>query len=210
MSVIDTLITNRTAADVSRALTLQSKGWNGMDDEEREEWITGERFTYHPTAAEQKDKFAELRGAYNFTDWNRVESAVRYLGDALIALPDELRAYCEAHGVAWDAFFDSPYPKDLTYTTKTDWALGDDPNREQMERYLANVVSLASVTFNFHYSQWGFYSMDGLTADRANRIEEALIRSDESITATREQKKQYIDSTEASFRYSGEVFAGEI
>lgn len=61
MSIIDTLITDRTQADVNRALTLSAKGWAAM------------------TAAEKEEFEAGMKGAYNATDLNRVNAAMEYL-----------------------------------------------------------------------------------------------------------------------------------
>lgn len=65
MSVIDTLITDRTQADVDRATALAAKGWKAMPPDERVEWLAG------------------MRGAYNATDLNRVGEALIYLMDRL-------------------------------------------------------------------------------------------------------------------------------
>lgn len=54
MSVLDTLITDRTQADVTRWKTLHDKGWFRMSPEEKVEWSSG------------------LKGTYNATDLNRV------------------------------------------------------------------------------------------------------------------------------------------
>lgn len=59
------LVTNRTFTDVQRWLELRNKGWYGMTDVERQEWL-GEIETT-PSAA---------RGMYTHNDLNRVESAV--------------------------------------------------------------------------------------------------------------------------------------
>ena len=61
MSIIDTLITDRTQADVNRALALSAKGWAAMTAAEREEFEAG------------------MKGAYNATDMNRVNAAMEYL-----------------------------------------------------------------------------------------------------------------------------------
>ena len=52
MSIIDTLITNRTQSDVTRWRTLHDKGWGGMTAGEKTEW------------------FAGVKGAYNAADLN--------------------------------------------------------------------------------------------------------------------------------------------
>ena len=57
------LIADRTQEDVNRVNVLARKGWENMTPEERSAWENG------------------LKGAYNCTDLNRVQSAVRYLRD---------------------------------------------------------------------------------------------------------------------------------
>ena len=61
MSVIDTLVTDRTEADVSRYSELRDKGWAEMTTAEKAEWVAG------------------MKEAYNASDLNRVASAMAYL-----------------------------------------------------------------------------------------------------------------------------------
>lgn len=63
MSIIDTLITDRTQSDVTRWRTLHDKGWAGMTADEKAEWSAG------------------VKGAYNATDLNRVGEAIEYIAD---------------------------------------------------------------------------------------------------------------------------------
>lgn len=65
MSVIDTLITDRTQADAQRVAELSAKGYDGMTAAELSEWMSG------------------LKGAYNATDLNRVGSALSYIAGRL-------------------------------------------------------------------------------------------------------------------------------
>lgn len=65
MSVIDTLIFDRTEADVERVKTLALKGVDGMSAAELTEWIAG------------------MRGSYNATDLNRVGQAINYIAAEL-------------------------------------------------------------------------------------------------------------------------------
>lgn len=62
------LITDRTGADVERVKALWTKGWAGMTDAEKEEWLSG------------------LKGAYNAADLNRVGAAMEYLEGRLTGL----------------------------------------------------------------------------------------------------------------------------
>lgn len=61
MSVIDTLITDRSAADYQLWQTLKALGWSGMSSEQQAQWVAG------------------LKGAYNASDLNRVQEAMEYL-----------------------------------------------------------------------------------------------------------------------------------
>ena len=67
MSVIDTLIFDRTEADVERVKTLALKGIDGMSAAELTEWNAG------------------MRGSYNATDLNRVGAAINYVAAELAA-----------------------------------------------------------------------------------------------------------------------------
>lgn len=65
MSVIDTLITDRTAADITEAKRIRDKilevGLSGLTSEERSAWFGG------------------MKASYNYKDLNRVGEAVNFL-----------------------------------------------------------------------------------------------------------------------------------
>lgn len=63
MSVIDTLITDRTQADVDRVYQLAKLGIEGMTTAELAEYVAG------------------LKGAYNASDLNRVQAAMEYVAE---------------------------------------------------------------------------------------------------------------------------------
>ena len=65
-TIIVTLITNRTQADVDRVKALAAKGFAGMTADEQAEWLTG------------------MKGAYNAADLNRVGTALNYLKRLLV------------------------------------------------------------------------------------------------------------------------------
>lgn len=73
MSIIDTLITDRTAADVQRAEYFAGKAYADMTDAERAEWDAG------------------LRGAYNAADLNRVGAAIRYIAERINSFGTSVR-----------------------------------------------------------------------------------------------------------------------
>lgn len=64
-TIIYTLITDRTTADVARVHELAVKGYAGMTAAELAEWLAG------------------MKGAYNAVDLNRVGTALNYLRDRL-------------------------------------------------------------------------------------------------------------------------------
>lgn len=64
-TIIDTLVTNRTQADVERVKALAAKGFSAMTADERVEWLAG------------------MKGAYNAADLNRVGTALNYLAGRL-------------------------------------------------------------------------------------------------------------------------------
>lgn len=77
-TIMQTLITDRTAADVARWQTLRDKGYSNMTAAERAEWDAG-----------------SMKGAYNPPhDMNRVGEALNYLRDRL----------AEAHYIDADSF----------------------------------------------------------------------------------------------------------
>ena len=103
MSVIDTLVTDRAESDL-KALKAALAAMN-----------TG-------TATEgQKNlvKDPAAKGAYNYTDLNRVGTALRYLADTL-----------------------NGYGYDIRVTAKRDWTEHDAPTAGQMARYLADVSAV--------------------------------------------------------------------
>lgn len=64
-TIIDTLVTDRTQADVERVRELAAKGFAAMTTDEQAEWLAG------------------MKGAYNATDINRVGIALNYLAARL-------------------------------------------------------------------------------------------------------------------------------
>lgn len=124
------LITDRTQDHVTRLKKLRSIGWNNMTESQKSE--------YEGHAA---------KGAYNYTDLNRVESAVVELATRF----------------------------GLTLTTKTDWGLWDVPTKSDMERYLNNVITLGKTCPADSELPTLPDSMNKLTFEDANNIERTLL-----------------------------------
>lgn len=144
------LITDRTAADLARWQALHAKGYSGLTAAEKIEWAQ-----------------AEMRGAYNVSDLNRVGNAIVYLRDRI-----------------------NNYGYSVNVTPKTDWKTGDKPTATQLQKYLAdlriirgavgNLAELPAVPGRIYPSAAG--KGDGLTIEKANDIERILQVLDEAIT----------------------------
>lgn len=185
------LITDRRQADLLRAKALAKIGYANMTAEERAEWDTA------------------LKGAYNASDFNRVEGAVETLLEVLLQLPDDLRDFAEFFGVAWDTFFDVPYsPSVLSLETKTDWTREDIPDKASLNRYLGNVATLRSI-MEYETDELPD-SMEGLTIDGANAIEKALELLNTEIDKFRQMRESQMQNTASSWYYSGDVYANEV
>lgn len=185
------LITDRTQSDTDRVIALAKIGYENMAVTEQEEWNS------------------QLKGAYNSSDLNRVESAVDYLAKALRVLPVELREYAASLDVAWDKYFDVPYePNAYEVSTKQDWTMKDIPTPADMDRYLANVIKLRNA---LQFASDALpQTMNDLRWQGANAVESALKNLDAAITLLSGNKQMLIENTAAAWVYSGETFMGEV
>ena len=144
--MLENMITNRTQEDVDRVKELNNAGFSG--------WTTAEVAEY----------LADLKGAYNASDLNRVESAVNYVLSRM-----------KANG------YDYP---DLTI--KNTWQISEFMQKSETERYLANIRDLRG---RFTVPEWTPEvpaDMDGFTYQEANDIERILEIIDEYITKIEE------------------------
>lgn len=135
------LITDRTKADADRALSLSIKGLENMTEEETEEYLS------------------DLKGAYNASDLNRVESAVSFIA--------------ERFAVA------GLHPKVEVYIL---WNRSKFPHLSEMERYLANISTLRALLPMASDVPQVPPDMDHLNYEEANDIEKILLAIDDAIT----------------------------
>lgn len=162
------LVYDRTAEDVAEVRRLLAK----LDPE------TGDGLT----AAEQAKWDAGLKGAYNFTDLHRVESAVKTLAAALTA---------------------AGYPVEVTPVLKgskaedREWREGDIVRRAQWTTYLDNVQRLRDAYYTLAETGELPKPEDKLDYQGANTIEKVLTDID-----------QLIDCMKASYRRCGTFRAG--
>lgn len=95
------------------------------------------------------------KGAYNFSDLNRVEMAVFEIAEQL----------------------------GLSLETKTDWGRWDIPKQADMDRYIQNVIAIREACPNRDLIPVVPGRMNGLTLSTANKIEEILVMANNSINS---------------------------
>ncbi len=195
-TVIDTLVFDRTQADVDRVFTLKNKiltgGLTALSDEEKTEYMAG------------------MKGAYNYQDMNRVGQAVAYIADRMTSIPDELATYRAEKGVADDPVYHVPYdPSSVVVSAKTNWAMGDIPTQSLATAYLNDLVTLRKqLTLPANVPEVP-PTLDGLTFSTANDIEYLLYVIDKTLTEVETELYSKIDRTVAAFYYANLYNSGE-
>lgn len=200
--IIDELITDRTQADVTRLLELRAIGYADM------------------TAAE-KAEYAASKGAYNYTDLNRVGNAMTYVKNLLDQIAaDVADTYDDAVNVIvaylhYDAtYYDtSVLPNDLgvvLYVTpvdieavKTDWT--QSMIAAKVTDAIHNAFSVLYIPNNLNKLRScipltgapSTPSMDNLTYRKANDIEKILQIIYDTAVQYREDKLNAIYAAEA-------------
>jgi len=122
------------------------------------------------------DSSTELKGAYNYTDLNRVESKVEELATLLTAYN---------------------YLTQII-TTKTNWTRTDFFNTSNASRYISNLKKIRNCYYVMPTTPTVPGTMQNFDYQRANDIEQFLVDVELEIGGMVE-----------SFKYAGEVYAGE-
>lgn len=138
-----TLVTDRTQADVTRVKQIAEKIKNGTASESE--------------LAEFSS--AAIKGAYNYTDLNRVGAAMQYVADRL-----------EEFGYA------------VSINPKLDWKETEWPSPVAMEKYLADLSELRSKFAQMQSTPKVPEDMEKLTHTEANNIEKILESIDILLT----------------------------
>ena len=195
MSVIDTLIYDRSQADVADVIAMKKKILEGG--------------LSSLTTTEKSAYMAGMKGAYNYTDMNRVGEATKYVADRMTALPAIIKAYQEAKGVADADMFDVPYdPSDIAVTGKSTWTMSDIPTSNDLTTYLSDIRLLKSkVTLPPTVPSLPV-NMAYLTVSGANAIEQTLAAIDTAVTDLDSELKSKIDNAANAFRYTGITYCG--
>ena len=148
MSIINELVYNRTQADVDRVYTLKNKiltgGLAALTAEEKAEYLAG------------------MKGAYNYTDFNRLGEAIAYLVEQMKKL--------DIH--------------DSSIVPKVDWVMGDTPTQSQVRNLLSCLTKLRAKLSLPDNAPSVPNSLDKLTYQTANDMELLLWMIDQRITQT--------------------------
>ena len=190
MSIIDTLIFDRTFADQQRTVYLIQRilknGFGSLEVLEQVEYLAG------------------LRGCYNYVDMNRVGAVVSYLAGRMIDASWEIAVYREAQGVAYSSYFDMPYDvNEVQVNPKTNWTDLDEPTKAQETQYLADLLTLRMLIPLPPDAPLVPATLDALSLDGANDIERLLFVIDSTLTLTIAEVKSRIDRAVLAYAYSG-------
>lgn len=129
------LVTDRTQEDVDYLNKISISISNGTaTDQEKEDFLS-----------------AKLKGAYNYTDLNRVGEALNYIADLLN---------------------NTGYAVDIT--PKTDWENGDIPTQQQLNNYIADIYTVRNKVTELKNPPALPSDMENLTYISANNIEQLL------------------------------------
>jgi len=137
---LEHLITDRASQDVDRVRVLAAKAWQDMTAEERAEWLS------------------PLKGAYNYTDLNRVEEAVAYVSERL------------------NEFGYLPF-----LPTTRNWSAGDIPNTSDLSRCFGNVAQLRRAITVWASTPYA-PNANSFGANEANDLEQILVDVDLVLT----------------------------
>ena len=138
---LEHLITDRTSQDVDRVRILSEKAWQDMTAEERAEWLP------------------PMKGAYNYTDLNRVEEAVAYVAGRL-------------KGLGYLSFV----PDART------WSAHDIPTESDLFRYFGNVAMLRRAVAVWASTPEAPSSINVFGVNEANALEQILVDVDLVLT----------------------------
>lgn len=184
------LITDRSEIDVFEAEELMRRPWWEFSEEEKLSFLQG------------------LRGCYDYTDLNRVETAVAEISSRMVELPNELDAAAAEAGVGWDKFA-LPYdPQEAVLATKNFWEEWELFEEAERERYLSNIKYIRdSLTPELPMPS----DFDTFDWQAANNLEKILFEADAALTAFEEKILSEIEEEATGFNIkSGEPYSGEV
>ena len=137
------LITDRSANDVALWRELRNKGWGQMTAAERAAWAQ------------------PMKGAYNYTDLNRVGAALNYVRNRLV---------------------EYGYLPENAFTARTDWRPGEIPVRADLTKYVGYVSTVRAAFARFPTTPPAPKDSGRLNYRDANAIEQIVFDVDLLLT----------------------------
>ena len=192
---LDTLIFDRTAADVQRVRELRTKilteGLGGLTNDERTEYMAG------------------MKGAYNYTDFNRVENAKLLIADRMIELAYEVASDRDRYGVSRSPLTDVPYdPDDIEVSSKY-WRVTDIPTQSTAATFLDGLALIRRQLPLPADTPLLPDTLGNLDYEKANDIERMLFVVSDTLEEVAEDVFSGITHTHIAFPYTGATFTGE-
>ena len=186
------MITDRSASDVLLAKNLIKKGFQNMTEDEKNRFLSG------------------LKGAYNYSDVNRVETAIKYFVDTMLQIYEQDIKLAKELGVSWSSIYDVPYnPKDYeSIVTKNDWKINDMFSKTYRIDFLNKIIHVLSALINIPDDFPT--NFDRFDYKKANIIEKSLEDFNVSLTDLKSNKENLIIGTSKAWYYSGDLYGGEI
>lgn len=191
MTIIDTLIFDRTVADTAKLQALEAAAAvRALTDEELSEWNA-----------------AVVRGAYNAEDLNRIGAAVIFADAYLSGVQNAIDTYRASLGVANDDIFDAHItPPVEIIVPREDWSRAESP---LMADDIAQTMRAAQVTAARIGVVLSQVDISRMTYADANAVERAIhdaYRRAEDAEKTRKDKAGRIAK---GWYFSGELVCGE-
>lgn len=191
MTIIDTLIFDRTAADTAKLQALEAAAMvRTLTDDELAEWNA-----------------AVVRGAYNAEDLNRIGAAAVFADAYLSGVQDAIDTYRASIGVADEDIFDAHIkPPEEVIVPRQDWSREESP---LMADDIAQTMRAARVTAERIGVALAQVDISRMTYADANAVERAIhdaYRRAEDAEKTRKDKAGRIAK---GWYFSGDLVCGE-
>ena len=188
------MITDRSASDVLLAKNLIKKGFQNMTEDEKSYFLEG------------------LKGAYNYSDVNRIETAIKYFVDTMLQIYEQNIQLAKELGVSWASIYDVPYnPEDYkNIVHKNDWNTNDVFSEADRTDFLNKIVHVLSAIIDIPADTKFPTSFDGFDYKKANIIEKSMEDFNVALTDLKSNKENLIIGASKAWYYSGDLYGGEI
>lgn len=205
MSIIDNLVYDRTQADVDRVKELTKKMQQGVQAAviPANVLVADINQTTLATQVLTESDIAEwkagMKGAWNYTDINRVGEAVGYLAQRYAAIPNEIEAYRVEKSVGASSDFDVPYnPGDISVAAKKNWTVADIMSKAAAKTFLEDLIMVRKQLTMPSDTPLVPTSLDSMDYNTANDIEKMLSVINATLEGVKADRIGKIDNVVAT------------